>query len=607
MVAAAAEVVPTARLQSRHWPRTASRSHLAAAILPRNPTLTYQISSAATDGVPLLSARLDGPLEARLEFDVGSEDEPVHLHGITHIVEHLTLAGLGAQPYAYNGEVSPTGTTFVALGSEEQVQAFLTHVCRTLGELPLDRMTDELRILRVEASRRELNQIQADLITRFGAMGPAISGWREYGLHSATPDAVQSWAHRWFTRSNAVLTLTGDVPEGLALPLPKGPAREPRSLPPDRVTGRRWGPRKTKLVSVSVVRVSADLPAGMLGIQAARERALAALRSQSAVSYSVSAVQLGIGNERVLCQLAADADAAAYWEVLSTLSSSLTGVCREGPSEAELAFLTERGGLAAEDRRSAPGMLALNANRVRKNLPVIQVGEFIELQRSVRPEDVVRILSPSLELVLALGPSLLGGALPGWQEISEWSPTTISGQEFRAVPGQDTGELVIGPEGVMWRRHRRAFRTIRWQDAAAVLCWENGARRVVGADGVTVFVAPWGFNGGAAMTSLVDRYTDPERRVALDVADAPKPRPVPPRTAPARPGLRRQWQAMWRRPAFRRHVVLYALFLLPVIAFAIATNSVYLPILWLVSIAIWLMRLGTAQSRSAAQGPPGTA
>jgi zinc protease len=76
-------------------------------------------------GVPVFQAEVPGRVRALLMFRVGMVDEPLHMAGVTHLIEHLALSGLGEQPYEYNGSVDQTHTTFVVSGTADQVVDFL--------------------------------------------------------------------------------------------------------------------------------------------------------------------------------------------------------------------------------------------------------------------------------------------------------------------------------------------------------------------------------------------------------------------------------------------------------------------------------------------------
>src|SRR6266481_5190313 len=48
-------------------------------------------------GIPVFQAEVPGRVRAALEFRVGTADEPLHMAGVTHLIEHLALHGLGNQ------------------------------------------------------------------------------------------------------------------------------------------------------------------------------------------------------------------------------------------------------------------------------------------------------------------------------------------------------------------------------------------------------------------------------------------------------------------------------------------------------------------------------
>jgi zinc protease len=106
------------------------------------------------DGVPTYWSPQDGDLRAGLVFRVGQADEPLARRGLTHLVEHLSLHSVGRPHDHVNGEVDATTTTFRADGTAEEVIAFLAATCRSLRDLPTDRLALENQVLRTEAAGR---------------------------------------------------------------------------------------------------------------------------------------------------------------------------------------------------------------------------------------------------------------------------------------------------------------------------------------------------------------------------------------------------------------------------------------------------------------------
>ncbi len=130
------------------------------------------------------------------------------------------VVALRLDAYAYQGTTGTTTTTFSVRGTPEEVAAHLTSVCDVLrsGQF-LERLEHERRVLSIEARQRGRGLVTDHLSRRFGATGPGLFDWDEWGLHRLTRDEVWAWAATRFTRANAVLSLSGPPPPGLRLEL----------------------------------------------------------------------------------------------------------------------------------------------------------------------------------------------------------------------------------------------------------------------------------------------------------------------------------------------------------------------------------------------------
>ncbi|MEV4257808.1 hypothetical protein AB0J52_32000, partial [Spirillospora sp. NPDC049652] len=178
------------------------------------------------DGVPVFWSPGDGSGAYRvaLMFRTGRADEPLALSGVTHLVEHLALHGLGRDDRHYNGSVDALTTVFQTHGTSDEVAAFLGGVCEALRDLPLDRLDDEKRIVRTEEEQRGAGITETLARWRHGPSGLGLSGYPEVGVPGLTGEDVASWTAARFTRGNAALAVVGGPPpEGLSLPLPDGP------------------------------------------------------------------------------------------------------------------------------------------------------------------------------------------------------------------------------------------------------------------------------------------------------------------------------------------------------------------------------------------------
>src|SRR6185312_6912691 len=121
------------------------------------PDLTWR----EIGGIPTLSPRtqvVGGPIQGCLVFGVGRSDETLPTSGITHLVEHLVLRGLGRREYIYNGQVGPVSTRFIASGTWTHLAEFLGQVVTNLTNVPLDGFDQERQVLEVEAQKYSAGQ-----------------------------------------------------------------------------------------------------------------------------------------------------------------------------------------------------------------------------------------------------------------------------------------------------------------------------------------------------------------------------------------------------------------------------------------------------------------
>jgi hypothetical protein len=117
-------------------------------------------------------------------FRVGRFDETLPNGGITHLVEHLTFASMPRPSYQFNAEVNGRFTAFyVDSANGLDVADFVAAVCHGLTANHESRLEQEKRILRTEAlSRGGAGALGRCLTERYGATGPGLLGYEEYGL-----------------------------------------------------------------------------------------------------------------------------------------------------------------------------------------------------------------------------------------------------------------------------------------------------------------------------------------------------------------------------------------------------------------------------------------
>jgi len=258
------------------------------------------------DGVTVLSLRVPGPMHAALVFRVGWADERLPVRGITHLVEHMALFSRSHGPNATheNGYVGCYFTGFTVSGTPDQTKAFLAEVTSNLSSLPMDRLPDEKRILRTESQDRRIGSFKEVWSYRWGALGLGAADYQEYGLRRLEAAEIADWATSWFTANNAVVWLSGDVPDGLKLNLRSGerPVRElPESLDHDLPAVYELGNRGVALSLFGTAGRAAYL--GALVLDA---RVRSRVRYAESLAYATDASYMPVGGGKSEILVAAD-------------------------------------------------------------------------------------------------------------------------------------------------------------------------------------------------------------------------------------------------------------------------------------------------------------
>ena len=461
---------------------------------------------------------IPGPLQACLMFGVGRGDETMTVSGVTHLVEHLALHRLGTVPYGWNGMVTPVTTRFGATGAGGQIAAFFAHVIGELMDLPVDRLESEARVLGIEGDRHGAPQLGLDLSIRLGPQGAGLLGWPEHGLRRLQADDVIAWSTKWFTAQNAVLWLSGPVPPELRLDGLRRGGEARRDLPaPLPLQPRSWMATSTRVVSLSLI---SEQQWGVIpGMGIARQRAVERLRGRDAISYAIEYDHVRIGGGQALEYLQADGTSGSYRPVLDGLVEVLEELAESGPTTSELALFHDQREQLRQHHESALSHLDNNAERCLLGLPTLTSEELEEKLQAVTATQMRRELSDLLPTMLGIGPQELGEDLPGWSTVTSWSTQRVDGQCYEPILSREKGNLIVGSDGVSWALDEDHHRTIRWSDVVACFTWDNGTRHLVGVSGEAVYVVPWNWQGGHALTSLVDSGVEPARRIRMGEGD----------------------------------------------------------------------------------------
>lgn len=168
---------------------------------------------------------------SQIWYKVGSQDEPDGITGISHALEHMMFKGTPKHgPNEFSRIIAENGGRENAFTSTDYTAFFQTLEKSRLPiafELEADRMQNltvadeefskEIKVVKEE--RRLRTEDQPEALTQEKFMATAfqvhpyrhpIIGWPS-DLQAMTAKKVRDWYHRWYSPSNAILVVAGDV------------------------------------------------------------------------------------------------------------------------------------------------------------------------------------------------------------------------------------------------------------------------------------------------------------------------------------------------------------------------------------------------------------
>lgn len=476
----------------------------SAATGPDSPTC----ERVDVDGVPVFWTSLPGELRAALMFRVGYVDEEPVRRGITHLVEHLVLSTIDdGVHHAWNGFVDPMRTVFFAAGEPAEVAAFLAHICRVVGDLPVDRLDTEKRVLQAEAARQPAAGVWADLLhARYGMQGAGLVSLREFALDAAGPAEVTDWADQRFCRDNAAVWLTGEPPVNLALPLVGGRRWPCPSLPPSYVTEPTFmsgGPDGAAFGLITELREPMQV-----GLTVLEQRLTRRLRHLEGTSYSVgwSGLQIAAAHAHAVVGVdAGDGRAPAAWVGLREEAEALAAT---PPSEEEVRLAAARIARATRGSEAAPGYLDRVATRELTGRPHRSREAFEAALGTVTPDAVREEFAAAMEAVIYKVPADAGRP-DRLAAVAESSSERVTGRTFQPVRKDSPNpRITVGVDGVTAEgttaEGNERYATVKTADCVAVLWWADGCRSVLGRDGFSVTIDPSAWQGGAEAVAAAD-------------------------------------------------------------------------------------------------------
>jgi hypothetical protein len=498
------------------------------------------IRHTEVDGVPALIAPTSGPMHAGLMFRVGRADETLPRTGITHLLEHLVLHPLGLADYHYNGVTAPAMTYFHMQGPEKDVAGFLSGVCDTLQNLPMQRLETEKAILRTEWSSRSSHVTEPMALWRHGARDHGLISYPEWGLPMITPDDLRAWAARYFTRDNAVLWIAGDdVPRGLSLRLPGGerrPMPAPSSTLPVTPAYFTGDSRAVAMDAVVRRRVAASVFTGVLERELFR-----GLRQEAGLSYTAGADYSPRGDDYAVITALADALPEKQDAVLGGFIDILAKLRVGRIEQADVDAVVTKNADSLNNTEVHAARLPSQAFALLTGAPQVSTEELAAELKAVTAADVHEVALEALGSALLMVPDGRSADWAGFAEAPTRSERAVAGTAYPSLEGRPV-RLLVGPEGVSLADQEHAV-TVRYDQCAAVLGWPDGRRMLIGHDAVSVAVEPTMYDGAALALPYIDAATPPALRVVMPARDPESiPRPDPRKhQAPSRQQPGRAW------------------------------------------------------------------
>ncbi|ONI78495.1 hypothetical protein BWI15_01065 [Kribbella sp. ALI-6-A] len=471
------------------------------------------------DGVRLLHHKdQQTTTDATLTFAVGAQDETLPTVGIAHALEHLVMSTVRRLPITIDATVDTTTTSFLASGSPARVGEFLNGICAALSAPPVERLEVEAGVLAAEDGW--VTHPMAALLynVRYGNRGAGLDWLDGPGPDGLTGDQVIAFARRWFTADNAVLQLTGPIPEGLKLSLPTG--GRPRH---GRYAARSFDGPVAVGFGIPGAAVLLSLPDGdaartsVLATDVLQQRIEEMCRHVGGHSYVVDSDSVHQPDGTTDWVLYAEAREGTEDAVAQAVAEALTDLAANGPSEEELRLALDR---FDEERATFDTELSAEFAALRRELFDEPEAEPLDPDRvrAVRPDELAAVLraalpsaigyatEESLEQWTKLGFQAVplcpvGGELPAGQEFRPHRVARLFSREAREMT------LVLAPDGLAIRDNDGVHR-LPWDGVAGVMRAGDGTTVVFGADGCVFPVSGDLYRGGAKVVDELERRVD---------------------------------------------------------------------------------------------------
>jgi len=472
------------------------------------------------DGVRLLRhSGTQNHTDVTLTFAVGVRDETLRTIGVAHTLEHLVMSTVRRLPIKIDAEVDLMTTSFAASGSPARVGEFLSGICAALTNPPLERLELEAGVLAAEDGWATHPMAALLFNAKYGAQSAGLAWLDGPGYDGLTAEHVISFAGQWFRAGNALLQVTGPLPEGLRLNLPDGPAPV-RNYPVGRSLDR---PTAVGYVAPGAA-VLLTLPAGDAArvshwaVDVLEHRIEEQARHAGGHSYIVGREPFAGPGGPTDWVVYAEAREGTEEAVTRAVAEALTDLAANGPTEEELALVLNR---FEEELATTDAQLQRSYAAIMREL----FGEpepepfDLALAAQVRPADIAAVLRDALRSALGYATE---EALDVWTSFgftrSTQCPTIPelpAGQTFKPSLGARTIfkaarslVLVLTDDGLALRDEDGIYET-GWNDIAGIMRSAEGPTVVFGLNCSVIPISADLFRGAAKVLDELTRRTDP--------------------------------------------------------------------------------------------------
>jgi hypothetical protein len=320
-------------------------------------------------------------------------------------------------------------------------------------------------------------------------------------------EQLRDYAAQRFTSENAVLWLSGPIPEDLQLKLPRGTKHAIPYLAPVQQTLPSWF-LDDRCGGVAVGTIVPRVHAATIFFEIASRRLGKHLRSDQALSYAPSVFYDPLDASIAHLVLHADSDQSRRGDLTKIFGEVFQGFGEIDEAEVEAArtqILEHQIGSLAPP---ASDQMVMEVQRAAMDWIMGKEFEPLEYSaakyQSVTVDDVttfVRDLQSTAMFALPSGVPIMpyfGNKTP----ISTWP--VVQGHKAENIDAPiRREELIYGFDGVSFLWADGSHSTVRYSDLAVVLCYEDGGILLVGNDAASVMVEPTLWRDGKYICSKI--------------------------------------------------------------------------------------------------------